>query len=64
MKTQLQHFWEAHRRIADLNEAMLDALFGPNPITDAELRALIEKRPERYGRFAGYLGTRQMEQAA
>jgi hypothetical protein len=37
---------------------MLDLLFGANPITDDELRALIAKRPHVYGRFAGYLGKR------
>lgn len=56
--TQLQMFWAAHRKMADANEAMLDALYGPNPITDDELRQLIAKRPEKYAHFAGYLGKR------
>jgi hypothetical protein len=37
---------------------MMDLLFGPNPITDDELRKLIAKRPEVYGRYASYLGKR------
>lgn len=56
--TQAHAFAQAHDNIAGGNEAMLDLLYGANPITDAELRALIAKRPERYGRFAGYLGKR------
>ncbi len=54
----MHHFTKAHDNIADANEAMMEALYGPNPITDDELRALIDKRPEKYGRFAGYLGKR------
>lgn len=57
-RTQMRYLAEAHDKIADANEAMLDLLFGANPITDDELRTLIEKHPERYARFAGYLGTR------
>lgn len=55
--TQEQHFWAAHRRLADQNEVMLDLLFGPNPITDEELKKLIKKRPA-YARFAGFIGKR------
>lgn len=61
-KTQLQMFEDARRQIADGNTAMLDMLYGANPITDDELRALIAKRPERYGRFAGYIGKRESRQ--
>jgi hypothetical protein len=58
MKTQAQMYYDAERKSASLNEAMLEALYGPNPITDEELAALIRKRPETYGRFAGYIGKR------
>lgn len=57
-KTQAQMFCEAGRRMADADETMLELLFGSNPITDDELRALIKKRPAVYSRFAGFLGTR------
>jgi hypothetical protein len=57
--TQYQMFELARRKIADGNLAMLEMLFGVNPITDDELRKLIAKRPATYGRFAGYLGTRE-----
>ncbi|MBA3548827.1 MAG: hypothetical protein H0T76_20280 [Nannocystis sp.] len=56
--TQQQMYLAAERRCADANEAMLDLLFGPNPISDDELSALIAKRPATYGRFAGYIGKR------
>ena len=58
MKTQIQMFYEQNRKIASLNEAMLNALYGKNPITDQELATLIKKRPHVYGRFEGYLGKR------
>lgn len=57
-RSVLRMFYEAHDNIAGGNQVMLDLLFGPNPITDDELRQLIEKRPATYGRFAGYLGKR------
>lgn len=56
--TQAHLFARAHDRVADQNMVMLELLYGENPITDAELRNLIAKRPERYERFAGYLGKR------
>ena len=46
------------KKMFSVNETMLDLLFGANPITDDELRELITKRPEVYGRFAKYLGKR------
>ena len=57
-KSQAQMYYDAERKSAALNEVMLSALYGPNPITDDELRALIAKRPNVYSRFAGYLGKR------
>lgn len=58
MRTQAQMYYDAERKSADANKAVLELLYGPNPITDDELRALIAKRPNVYGRFAGYLGKR------
>ncbi len=59
LRSQMRSFYAAHDNIAGGNEAMLDLLFGSNPITDDELRKLIEKRPNVYGRFSGYLGKRE-----
>jgi hypothetical protein len=53
--SQLEHYVEAQKRIARENVVMMDLMFGANPITRAELRALIAKRPATYGRFASYL---------
>ena len=52
-----KHFNIANPRI-DGDLVMQDLLFGKNPITDDELRALIKKRPAIYSRYAGYLGRR------
>lgn len=56
--TQAHAFARSHDNVAGANEVMLTLLYGDNPITDKELRALIEKRPAVYGRFEGYLGKR------
>jgi hypothetical protein len=56
--SQAEHLQRAQARSARADQTMLDLLFGPNPITDDELRKLIAKRPEVYGRYAGYLGKR------
>ena len=57
-KTQARAFAETHDNIAGGNLVMMDLLFGENAVTDEELTKLIAKRPEHYGRFSGYLGTR------
>ena len=49
----------ATKNASGLDELMLEMLYGPNPITDDELKKLIEKRPAVYSRFAGYIGTRK-----
>lgn len=54
MKTQYQFYCEAEARSGRLNEAFAD-LMRNQDITRSELQALIAKRPEVYGRFAGYL---------
>jgi hypothetical protein len=48
----LQHFWKAHRQIADCNLVFLEML---PTLTKKELEKLIEKRPSLWGRFAHYL---------
>lgn len=58
MPTQKQLYYQAERKSADGHLAMLDLLYGTNPITDAELQKLIDKRPLVYDKYAGYLGKR------
>jgi len=54
--TQMQHYWKAHRHTADLNEAFMDMVNDKvNPITSTDLRALIERRPDVYGRFKNWI---------
>ena len=60
---QLRMFYAAHDRIAAQNEAFLELASHPtNPMTDDDLRKLIERNPERYGRFANFLGKLKGEQ--
>jgi hypothetical protein len=56
--SQHERFFTSHDVVAAGNATMLDLLFGTNPISDDELRRLVEKRPHVYGKFAGYLGKR------
>ena len=56
MKSQQQIFWEAHRRVADANDAFMDLInCKENPIARQDLEALIKRNPARYGRFSGFL---------
>ena len=57
VKTQNQMWREAERRSADLNDAFMEMVNHPtNPMTHEDLEVLLKKRPEVYGRFAGFLG--------
>jgi len=56
MISQRQQYWEAHRKIADGNQAFMDMVnCKENPLTKQDLEALIKRRPEVYSRFAGLL---------
>lgn len=57
MKTQMQLYQEAERKLAEANEAFMDMVNDPvNPMTNDDLERLIARWPERYGRFSGFLG--------
>lgn len=57
-RSQEEHFSHAHAKSAGADETMLNLLYGPNAISDDELRKLIAKRPHVYGKYAAYLGKR------
>jgi hypothetical protein len=54
-QSQLALYYTAERNSALLNEAFLEIMTGPHPMTREELRKLIAKRPSVYGRFSGWL---------
>ena len=57
MKTQMQLYKEAERKLAEANQAFMDMVNDPvNPLTNDDLERLITRWPERYGRFSGFLG--------
>ena len=57
MTTQRQHCSLAEKRIFEQNEVFLELVNHPtNPMTNRDLERLIERRPDRYGRFAGFVG--------
>lgn len=55
MKSQYQMWKEAEARSAEANKHFLE-LVKNGDITNEELARLIEKHPERWGRFQGWLG--------
>ncbi len=57
MKPQHQLFDEAQHKMFEQNRAFMDLVNDPvNPMTNADLEALIERKPEKYSRFSGFLG--------
>lgn len=57
MKTQEQMFYEESRKIGEMDELFMEMINDPvAPMTNSELKALIAKRPERYSRYAGFVG--------
>ena len=55
MKPQLQMYYEAEARAGQRNELMMEMMRN-GEITNAELAALIKRRPERYGMYEGFVG--------
>lgn len=57
MKTQYQIYKEVERKLFDENRAFMDIVTDRvNPMTNADLEALIKRKPEKYGKFSGFLG--------
>lgn len=53
---QKSMFRMSDEKYARLNEAFMDMINDPvNPMTREDLEALISRRPDTYGRFAGFL---------
>ncbi|APZ42529.1 hypothetical protein [Acidihalobacter ferrooxydans] len=57
MPTQEQMFYQAHKRLADANKFIMDLARDPsNPLTNNDLRKLVDRFPERWGRYRGLIG--------
>lgn len=57
MLTQMQVYEKTRRAIADGNAVFMEMVQHPtNPLTRADLEALIRRRPEVWGRFESWLG--------
>ena len=56
--TQAQHYELARRNNADINATFMELVnCKENPLTREDLEANIKRRPELWGRFAGFLNT-------
>lgn len=57
MKTQKQMLVEAQQKLFDRNNALTEMINDPvNPLTNSDLKRLIERNPERYGVYSGFIG--------
>jgi len=57
MKTQAQMFYDAVNKSGERDRAFLELINHPtNPMTNADLKALIIRHPSRYGKYAGFIG--------
>lgn len=58
MKSQKQMFYQAQKQLGERDRAFMELVGDPqNPMTNNDLRALVKRHPERYGRYAGFIGT-------
>ena len=65
MKTQLQMYWAAEQKLFDANRAFMEMVNDPvNPLTNQDLERLIDRFPERWERFSGFVGKLTDEVAA
>lgn len=56
-RSQLQMFYDEQRKIGEVNRHFMEMITDPdNPLTNKDLAALIERFPQWWGRFEGYLG--------
>lgn len=56
---QRAQFDKAQQFSAGLNNTFLEIMNGPNPLTPQEIRKLIDKRPEVYGRFEAWASPKE-----
>lgn len=57
VKAQKQMFYDATQKLGARDEAFFDLMLcKENPLTNADLEALIKKRPGVYGRYSAFLG--------
>ena len=52
---QKDMLYEAQHRTAQRDLTFLDIMAGPNPLTQDELKKLVMKDPERYGRYISWI---------
>lgn len=56
-KSQYQLCQEALSKLSGTNAHFMEMVHHPtNPLTNEDLRRLVERFPERWGRFAGFIG--------
>ncbi len=57
IKTQMQIYEEVRKNIAGGNELFMEMIKDKeNPMTNNDLRALVARRPDKWGRFKGFIG--------
>lgn len=62
--TQRDHFYLAHRRMMEKLHTFVEIQNGPNPLTLADMRALVAKRPGVYAFLVSTITRLEREQDA
>jgi hypothetical protein len=60
--TQEQMYYRAARLTAECDEVFQEMITGDNAITKKELRQMIAKRPEVWGRYSAYLNSHRLKE--
>lgn len=55
MKTQLQIFYEVDRMISECHELFMD-MVRDGSMTNQDLQKMVDRYPNMYSRFAGFIG--------
>ena len=55
MKTQVQIFYEEQLKIGERDRFMMDLIID-NDLTNQQLERLVKHRPDRSGRYEGFIG--------
>jgi hypothetical protein len=54
---QLQMFYREQRRIGEKDAIFMELIRHPtNPLTNDDLRKMVARWPDRYGKYAGFVG--------
>lgn len=60
-KTAKHYFYESHKQVYGVMKQFNEIMCSENPLTQKEIRQLIDKRPERYAWMSAWLDKHETE---